>query len=727
MKSALPAQAAPAESSDIVAKYGDAIAKYKEKGVRAGSIEELRALNKQLSDDLELYERDVGDLQAEVDVKTEEFEKLSRESERLIAALEKKRRRLGRDREFDSFVKSVKNIESKRAGILKSIGCEGKILKSRNDLLESIRFMDEFNKELTSQIELLGYIMDASHSLSEKKKEVGRKILEKDREMEKLTEAIMKINKESAQLETKIEKKRRNKTSPISPTLLKDQASAQRNRTEKRVVKPVLGEKRISKSDYDAARGGRPLAGTLPGLMLPMLKPLDEEVKMESSSRSRSKSKRKSDSEASTPNLSATLTDLNALLFKIADDLMPDKKAMGKTTKTPSPVKNRRQGSPFMKTFPTLNASPMRLSSVGEDSEIDAYAYVKTNGLIQQEIEDKIVLKKLQKQLNERKAERNSLKAQLEMSTPKLALSDKFGFSILEDPLCQTGRGFGQRVVATQTDQTGDMIDFHMHVLKEQEVDRDESHKLKKEIEALEEQARNLTSQILATGIEGKRIEVQIGKIESVLESVKGNTETNISLRAVVGADIDENMAKLKADIEKKSEQLEEFVEKTREAEILLRALTDQKAELEMEVYEMTEGEDPQIRGLQSELELFDSKRKDAQQRELKAQEDLIRKKEVIDDMRASEGRQRYRKLMLRKINLERRIQKWKMLLQDTKDSIQILEQFSTDKRDRRQSLRDAVERGEQMKFDKEEELSEIDGYRQLLEDLLKEHQLNWT
>ena len=211
------------------------------------------------------------------------------------------------------------------------------------------------------------------------------------------------------------------------------------------------------------------------------------------------------------------------------------------------------------------------------------------------------------------------------------------------------------------------------------------------------------------------------------MESVKGNTETNISLRAVVGADIDENMAKLKADIEKKSEQLEEFVEKTREAEILLRALTDQKAELEMEVYEMTEGEDPQIRGLQSELELFDSKRKDAQQRELKAQEDLIRKKEVIDDMRASEGRQRYRKLMLRKINLERRIQKWKMLLQDTKDSIQILEQFSTDKRDRRQSLRDAVERGEQMKFDKEEELSEIDGYRQLLEDLLKEHQLNWT
>lgn len=716
MKSVLPADETATEGNEIRSKYGSEIEKYREEPDRNWNVSELMDLNARLSADLNSYETKVSELEDEVDSMTDRYEGLNRESEKLFADLEKRRRRLRRDRDFDRFVNEMKEIEGKRMEIQRSVGCEDKPLKSRNDLLESIRFLDEFNKELTGQIDLLSYIIDNSHSLNEKKKEIGRKILEKDREMEKLTESIMKINKEGQQLETKFERKRRKQIGPGSPP------SGKLGKTEKKVVKPILGEKKISKSDYDAIHGARALSSTLPGLTLPNLKPLDETTESQSRTESsRRKHKRESDSELSCPNLSATLNDLNSLLFKITDAVIESSKG-AQTMRQSSPGRRMRQTSPFAKTLPSLGQSPMRLSAIDDDSDIDPYAYVRTNSLIQQEIEDKIVLKKIQKKLDKKKAERRTLKEQIERSTPKLGMSDKFGFSVLEDPICQTGRGFGQRTISTQTLATGDIIDFHMNVLKEQEQEREENRKLKAEIAELEEQARALTSQIIATGIEGKRVEVQIGKIQSVFESVKGNTQTNISLRAVVGADIDQNMERLKTEIKEKSAKLEEFAKKTESAEKLLKALHEQREELDIEVYEMDKGEDPQIKDLESEIRSFVAKRNEAKQKLLKTEEEILRKKATIDEMRQSEAKKRYRKLVLRRINLERRIQKWKMLLQDTKDSIQVLEQFSTDRRDRRQALRDAVEKYEQVKFDKEEDLREMDRYRQLLEDLLNQH-----
>ena len=137
--------------------------------------------------------------------------------------------------------------------------------------------------------------------------------------------------------------------------------------------------------------------------------------------------------------------------------------------------------------------------------------------------------------------------------------------------------------------------------------------------------------------------------------------------------------------------------------------------------------ERPEIQTLTSQVHTYQSRVKEVQGKLQKAEEELAGKKEELNNLKKSKEMETYKDLVIRKTKLERRINKWKMLLKDSKETMQSLEAFSSQNYQKRQQLAKSLEKYEREKADKEEELRDLENYSALLRALLHEQNENWS
>ena len=218
-----------------VARYSDIIVKYRNLNLEVGQrndqlaskYDRLACFNQELGDDLARFDLEMGNLKHEIHAKTGKFKNLRKELDKLAKVVDKYRRILLEDREFHDSAQQVKRLEGKKRALLRKfrelqgekIDIESHdVLKSRADLIEHVRCVDEANVEMIWLIELLRHLVDSNVPIQDRRDELKQKTVEKDRQLSKVNGEIAAVSKRIKDLEAALERRRQEKLSPRSET-----------------------------------------------------------------------------------------------------------------------------------------------------------------------------------------------------------------------------------------------------------------------------------------------------------------------------------------------------------------------------------------------------------------------------------------------------------------------------------------------------------------------------
>lgn len=168
---------------------------------------------------------------------------------------------------------------------------------------------------------------------------------------------------------------------------------------------------------------------------------------------------------------------------------------------------------------------------------------------------------------------------------------------------------------------------------------------------------------------------------------------------------------------------------KIRELEQKLEELQKRRTNIENEIYDIDHREKQEVVRLVTDVGLLKNKVSDCKDQLKKSVADLEAKRARLEELRQSETRGQYFDLLVKKSKVERRIIKWKMLLKDSKETIQSLESFSAVNSQKRKELSLSLQKLEKCKFMRNEDLDELKNYSESLARLIKansENRLNY-
>ncbi|KAK8900107.1 hypothetical protein M9Y10_002430 [Tritrichomonas musculus] len=368
---------------------------------------------------------------------------------------------------------------------------------------------------------------------------------------------------------------------------------------------------------------------------------------------------------------------------------------------------------------------------VNESDFIEGEKDSEDDRMNQLEQQNRELLKELKIQLKEKQEEKERIESEIENSKMTLKVQPNVNyFTIFSDPLKHITQSRWLLSVSNQTDLTGATIDFHVKVLHDQEMERQTSETSLTEIEELKVKIKEQTEKIESARMESERRDIAIQQVQQELQEVQARIEgdkmyQNAKKRMKV--EYSSDIKKLKSEIRNKQALLQSTTEENAKLNEKLDELIHNKIELEHEIEELAFKEKPQIEDLLEKVQNFQHRVEESKLRLLKAQEELEVKRKELESVKNSNEYANFKKLTLRKKTLERRIIKWKMLLKDSSETLQSMEQFSSDNADRRRILKESVQKYEKIKFEKDEELLDTEQYSMLLESMLAEQQNNWV
>lgn len=368
---------------------------------------------------------------------------------------------------------------------------------------------------------------------------------------------------------------------------------------------------------------------------------------------------------------------------------------------------------------------------VNESDFIEGEKDSEDDRMNQLEQQNRELLKELKIQLKEKQEEKERIESEIENSKMTLKVQPNVNyFTIFSDPLKHITQSRWLLSVSNQTDLTGATIDFHVKVLNDQEMERQTSETSLNEIEELKVKIKEQTEKIESARMESERRDIAIQQVQQELQEVQARIEgdkmyQNAKKRMKV--EYSSDIKKLKSEIRNKQALLQSTTEENAKLNEKLDELIHNKIELEHEIEELAFKEKPQIEDLLEKVQNFQHRVEESKLRLLKAQEELEVKRKELESVKNSNEYANFKKLTLRKKTLERRIIKWKMLLKDSSETLQSMEQFSSDNADRRRILKESVQKYEKIKFEKDEELLDTEQYSMLLESMLAEQQNNWV
>lgn len=144
------------------------------------------------------------------------------------------------------------------------------------------------------------------------------------------------------------------------------------------------------------------------------------------------------------------------------------------------------------------------------------------------------------------------------------------------------------------------------------------------------------------------------------------------------------------------------------------------------DIRDMAQREKPEVRSLSQEVGACQNRVVESKRNLGNAEKKIQEKRDALKQLKNSEEMKQYRDLCIRGVKLDRRIVKLKVLLKDSKETIQSLEVYSATNSQKRQALTEALEKAMKKKSKKEEEIRELEHYSALLSVLLREQNENW-
>ena len=367
------------------------------------------------------------------------------------------------------------------------------------------------------------------------------------------------------------------------------------------------------------------------------------------------------------------------------------------------------------------------------EDEIDPVVNIKAFEFTEQEKEALAKLESLQAEILIKEEEKKNLEAQVKPSNPNWGLSRKFAMNIAPTPDAVKDLSLTvieRRSKGIVTEVTGESLDFHMQLLDDQVAELTVASDLQDNVEMLRKQIRATNEKIEDAKELAEEKDEQIKRIKDDLRAAKISLEqeqTNEDLETRMRNHVISEISQMKSSIMMMADQMVEQNARTEAAEAKLKELVRVKHALERDIRDMAQREKPEVRSLTQEVSTCQARVKEAQQNLEKSEAEIKAKRAALEELKTSKEMQEYRDLTIRRVKLERRVNKWKILLKDSKETIQSLEVFSATNSQKRQTLTETLEKALRSKRANEEEIRELEHYSALLAALLREQTENWS
>ncbi|OHT12782.1 hypothetical protein TRFO_17238 [Tritrichomonas foetus] len=698
----------------------------------ANRYSQLTTFNQELGNDLANFDSDIEMMERQIIEKNLKYQKLSNETNALHQDFEKYRKKLleGNENTPAYIENKIKRLESKKQSLLQNfqelenqkVDVEGiDVLKERSEILNRVKSIEEHNDELTFQIKILKVLLDDAISNEEKEEFLENALKQKKEDNKQIKKDLKKLKKKTEKRQKESGESSKSNKSKKS-TKDKNDSDDQNNENQDNTIHSNSQKKSLSQ--ISSSKSGK--------TSLVLVRPFQNDKSK--SDNIVIKSNRKDKQDYGFPK---TLPELQLKKEGQTDVMRHRNSDINQDMDGSSSFFSPRYDSNKPKSLLNLSSSSKTYRE-NEQTKIDVDIQsnylsgksAETEELEKLEQENQKVLKNLKKEIRARKDEKKTVEAELCGFKQNFSISDKKSFTIYADPLAHITQSQWLRSIHNQTDVTGETIDFHLKILTEQEKNRETAEITQKEIKILQEKIQDFNSQIEHAKIEGERRDQAIQKVQHELHEVQARangSKQQEDLEMRMKLEIVTDIKRLKNDIRTKQALLQSTHEENKKANEHLEELIHRKNELEHDIEELAFKERPQIEELSDKVTNYQQRVSESKIRLEKAKRELNSKREELENLRTSKEHDTYKKLFLRKKTMERRIIKWKILLKDSSETLQSLEQFSTDNSEKRKNLKDMVERYENIRFDKEEELQDTEQYSLLLEALLTEQKNNWS
>ena len=784
----------PAQIKSKIDHYSDEITRLQKENISintenqilSSKFTELVVFNQELGNDLACFDQDIENLEMRVTEKSLKYKRLCKESESLHKEFENYRKII---QEGGNNSDLLKRLEKRKKQLIRNFQDLNSdkvdvdsydILKVRASITSQIREIDEQNKELLFQIDILKTLLNEKYSATEKRNLLNNALSQKKVNRESIEKQIQDLkNKENQNVadDDKMSEKNefaddedmdliqfssQQQNAKTIPKISKNHSAEQllhstseinhhSTSNKFKIVKPLQNDNDLLIT-YNKNTNKDPNSRQLQSLSKSFHSDNRQTHHHHLSKKSNSESIRKNDvlslkkdnhnqedsSSSSTfsfdqksKNKLKSLNGSNNQQFhqptKKDGNQSNDKQIIRRKKK----VKKSNDEYDYEYEFDgkTVNLAKAEVQ-VNESDFNDGQKDPEESKMDQLEQQNRDLLKELKSQLAEKQKEKEKIELEIHNSETKLTVQSKVNcFTIYTDPLKHITQSKWRLSVSNQTDLTGTTIDFHLKILKNQEMERQTSATTQSDIEDLKQKIKEHTEKIEAAKLESERRDIAISQVQQELNEVQTRIEgdkTYQTTKKRMKIEFSTDIKKLKTEIRNKQALLQSTTEENARANEKLDELIHKKNELEHEIEELAFKEKPQIEDLSEKVQSFQQRVEESKLRLLKAQEELEIKREELESVRNSDEYLNYKELILRKKTLERRITKWKMLLKDSSETLQSLEQFSADNIEKRKGLKNMVKKYEGLKFDKEEEYSDTEQYSMLLESMLTEQKNNW-
>jgi hypothetical protein len=288
---------------------------------------------------------------------------------------------------------------------------------------------------------------------------------------------------------------------------------------------------------------------------------------------------------------------------------------------------------------------------------------------------------------------------------------------------------FNRRNKAVCTELTGTILDCHKATLDTELADIAVVNGLKEAVLAIEQELTVAKRERYKIVNHGKVLSEKTEKLKEEVRKAQEKVEMEQQNQLISVQEQDGLMRRrteLTIEIRKKQQELEEKQNRNEEAAAKFVELNQLKESLQLDLEDMSQREKLAVQTLVQNVGNYDDRADESRQKLMAAEMELENKRKIRSELKNSKQMTQLKELMVEKMKIERRLEKWNGMLRNSRENAQNILGFSTLNAGRRQSLVKTLEKTQRIKIEREDELQELESYAALLNELLREQNEHW-
>lgn len=639
----------------------------------------LTSLNQELGNDIACFDKDIGILERNIQEKYHQFEKCCQESNDL-------RQTLSRNR--NSFSASdLKPLEHRKKKLLRQfnnlIQSKTEIrqvnsLKCRANQTQKNQLIDDHNKELLDQIDLLRSLVNKDYSPEQKQNILNEKLKRKESERFFIQKQIDFLKNPPNDNLIEVSEK---------SELADDEEAFSSNS----IKLSQESEKEITKRERKALGHSE-------------TKPKPNDFRSQKSFNSDVIRRKKCSENIDNSSFASS----SSFLFE---------------SYRPTGQQNQNSNSEKTLSSTRIESAAFEKVDIGiqlDEYELDTTIVRRTSTL---EINNKAILSSLKQILKERIEQEKLIENQLNRFTTQFKVSS---LTIYADPLKHITNTKIRTTASNQTELTNDMIEFYSNLMNG--TFNSDAIYVSQTIEELQNGIQEKSNQISILKFECEKRDDAIKRVQDEISlqqkssSNNSNDEYEYQLKVKMSSDINT----LKNEASTQRALYHSTVEENAKLMDQLDALQLKRIELEREVDSISSKEKLELEELTEKVETLEKAADEAKKKLIQAKNELNTKRTEMNSLKTSKENSEYHDLYLKKNKLERRLFKWKYIIKEAAEHAQYLRDFSQNHIVQRNQLKELVDKYENEVFEKYEDLLIVKKYQLLLNSMQNELTHNW-